>query len=36
MFWGCFGWHGVEPLVVVEGNMNSDDYINILANHFIS
>ncbi|CAB4389996.1 unnamed protein product [Rhizophagus irregularis] len=35
MFWGCFGWHGVGPLVVVEGNMNSDDYVNILANHFI-
>jgi transposase len=35
MFWGCFGWHGVGPLVVVEGNMDSDKYINILANNFI-
>ncbi|CAB4382747.1 unnamed protein product [Rhizophagus irregularis] len=35
MFWGCFGWHGVGPLVVVKGNMNSNDYVNILANHFI-
>jgi hypothetical protein len=35
MFWGCFGWHGVGFLVVVEGNINSDDYVNILANHFI-
>ncbi|RGB41758.1 hypothetical protein C1646_618302 [Rhizophagus diaphanus] len=31
MFWGCFGWHGVRPL----GNMNSDNYVNILSNHFI-
>ncbi|CAB4396462.1 unnamed protein product [Rhizophagus irregularis] len=35
IFWGCFGWHGVGLLVVVEGNMNSDEYVNILANHFI-
>jgi transposase len=35
MFWGCFGWHGVGPLVVVEGNMNSDDYVNVLAKFFI-
>ncbi|CAB4382599.1 unnamed protein product [Rhizophagus irregularis] len=35
MFWGYFGWHGVRPLVVVEGNMDSDKYVNVLANHFI-
>ncbi|CAB5376299.1 unnamed protein product [Rhizophagus irregularis] len=35
MFWGCFGWHGVRPLVVVKGNIDSDKYVNVLANHFI-
>jgi hypothetical protein len=35
MLWDCIGWHGVRPLVMVEGNMDSDDYVNILANHFI-
>ncbi|CAB5315070.1 unnamed protein product [Rhizophagus irregularis] len=36
MFWGVLGWHGVGPLIVVEGNMDSDEYVNILDNHFIS
>jgi hypothetical protein len=35
MFWSCFGWHEIRPLVVLEGNIDSDKYINILANHFI-
>jgi hypothetical protein len=35
IFWRCFGWHGVDLLVVVKGNMDSNEYINILANHFI-
>lgn len=35
MFWGSFCWWGVGPLVVVDGNMDSDAYINILAKNFI-
>ena len=35
MFWGCFSWYGVGPLVVIDENMNSDIYVNVLANHLI-
>jgi hypothetical protein len=35
MFWSCFSWYGIGPLVVVENTMNSDDYINIIANNLI-
>jgi transposase len=35
MFWGCFSWWGVGPLVLIEGNMNSESYVNILSKHFV-
>ncbi len=35
MFWGCFSWHGVRPLVIIKENMNFDDYVNVLSNYFI-
>lgn len=35
MFWGCFSWDGVGPLVLVEQTMNSEAYVNVLANNFI-
>jgi hypothetical protein len=35
MFWGCFAWNGVGPLVLVEQTMNSEAYVNVLATHFI-
>ncbi|CAG8841934.1 37772_t:CDS:2, partial [Gigaspora margarita] len=35
MFWKCFSWWGVGPLVEVKGNINLDSYINVLANYFI-
>ena len=35
MFWGCFSWWGIGPLVEVDGNMNSEGYIDILAKYFV-
>jgi hypothetical protein len=35
MFWGCFSWYGLGPLVALEGNMNSVSYIELLKEHLI-
>ena len=35
MFWGCFSWYGVGPLVVVPGNLNSEKYCDILDNEML-
>ena len=33
---GCFSWHGIGPLVLVKETLNSEEYVNILSNYFIS
>lgn len=30
MFWGCFSRAGLGPLIVVDGNMNGQKYLNLL------
>jgi transposase len=35
MFWGCFSWWGVGPLVLVDTTMDSDEYVNTLSRHFL-
>ncbi|GFT29239.1 transposable element Tc1 transposase [Trichonephila clavipes] len=32
MVWGCFSWFGLGPLFPVNGNMNSEMYVDILDN----
>lgn len=32
MVWACFTAAGVGPIVVVDGNMGQDEYVNVLSN----
>ena len=36
MFWHCFIWNGVDPLIPVKETMNSEVYVNILSNYLVS
>ena len=35
MFWGCIGWFGVGPLILVKGNLNSEGYVKILSENLL-
>ena len=33
MVWGCIGYFGIADLCWIEGNMDSDAYLNVLQKH---
>ena len=35
MFWGCFTWWGVGPLIRIDGTMDANVYIDTLAKQFV-
>jgi transposase len=35
MFWGCFSYHGLSKLVVVDETMNAEKYKNVLEHHLV-
>ena len=36
MVWGWEGWEGMRRLAEVEGNMNAEQYMDILENNLLS
>ncbi|CAG8660808.1 13745_t:CDS:1 [Dentiscutata heterogama] len=35
MFWGCFSWHGLGPIIPIRGRMNGEAYVKLLRRHAI-
>ena len=35
MVWGCFSYYGVGEIIICDGNMNTEKYIETLQNHLL-
>src|SRR5688572_24611258 len=35
MYWGCFSWHGVGPLIKPEGSVTAAAYVGTLQEFFL-
>jgi hypothetical protein len=34
--WGCFSWNGLGPLIILHGNLNTEQYKDILTHCILS
>ncbi|CAG8830669.1 22138_t:CDS:2, partial [Racocetra persica] len=35
MFWGCFSWHGLGPIIPIHGRINGEVYTQLMRKYAI-
>ena len=35
MYWGCFSWYGLGPIVALKSSVTGDSYVKILSMHVL-